>query len=93
MDRQRPLSRKKAPGKPAASAAEIEPSASKELPNKSYSDPDKKSPFSAQEAYQTKEIALKGKTQGAIDNDPHLQEAVKKGLTVDDVRKLLNKAP
>ena len=38
-------------------------------------------------------MSLKGKTQGAIDNDPHLQEAVKKGLSVEDVRKLLNKAP
>jgi len=67
--------------------------ASKELPNKNFSDLDKKSPYGSKEAFETKEMSLKGKTQGAIDNDPHLQEAVKKGLSVEDVRKLLNKAP
>ena len=67
--------------------------ASKELPTKDYSELEKKSPYGSKGAYETKEISLKGKTQGAIDNDPHLQEAVKKGLSVEDVRKLLNKAP
>lgn len=51
----------------------------------------KTSPYSSKEAFETKELSLKGKSQGAIDNDPHLQEAVKKGLSIDDVRKLLNK--
>lgn len=66
---------------------------SKELPSKEYAELDKKSSLGSKVAYETKEISLKGKTQGAIDNDPHLQEAVKKGLSVEDVRKLLNKAP
>ena len=67
--------------------------ASKELPTKNYSELAKKSSYRTKEAYETKQISLKGKTQGAIDNDPHLQEAVKKGLSVEDVRKLLNKGP
>ncbi len=67
--------------------------ASKVLPGKDYSEMAKESPYGNKEAYETKEILLKGKTQGAIANDPHLQEAVKKGLSVEDVRKLLNKAP
>ena len=36
---------------------------------------------------------MKGKTQGAIDNNPRLEDAVRKGLSIDDVRKLLNKGP
>ena len=67
--------------------------ASKDLPIKNFSELEKKSPYGNKEAFETKEISLNGKTQGAIDNDPHLQEAVKKGLSVEDVRKLLNKAP
>jgi len=43
--------------------------------------------------YATREIALKGKVQGALDNDPKLEEAVRKGLSFDDVRNLLNKGP
>ena len=66
---------------------------SKELPLKSYGEPDKLSPYSGQNAYPTREVSLKGKSQGAIDNDLKLQEAVKKGLSIDDVRKLLNKSP
>jgi hypothetical protein len=60
---------------------------------KSFSQLDKKSPYDLQSPYATKEIIMKGKTQGAIDNNSKLQEAVRKGLSVDDVRKLLNKAP
>jgi len=54
---------------------------------------DKKSSYGDHEAFSTREITLKGKTQGALDNDLQLQEAVKKGLSIDDVRKLLNKVP
>lgn len=60
---------------------------------KNFSDLDKKSSYSDKTAFATKEISIKGKTQGAIDNDQHLQEAVKKGLSIDEVRNLLNKAP
>lgn len=67
--------------------------ASKTLSQKNFLDLEKVSSYGSKEAYETKEISLKGKTQGAIDNDPHLQEAVKKGLSVEDVRKLLNKTP
>lgn len=65
--------------------------ATKEAPVKEYADATKKDPYAGKEAFATKEINLKGKTQGAIDNDPHLQEAVKKGLSIDDVKRLLNK--
>lgn len=65
--------------------------ATKDVPVKGYSDASKKDPYAGKEAFQTKEVNLKGKTQGAIDNDPHLQEAVKKGLSIDDVKRLLNK--
>ena len=51
----------------------------------------KVSSFASKGAFETKEVNLKGKTQGAIDSDPHLQDAIKKGLTIDDVKKLLNK--
>jgi hypothetical protein len=51
----------------------------------------KASSYAGKEGYATKEISLKGKTQGAIDNNPKLQDAVRKGLSVDDVRNLLNK--
>jgi len=65
--------------------------ASKEVPVKEFDAIGRTPPYSSKAAFETKEISLKGKTQGAIDNDPHLQEAVKKGLSIDDVRKLLNK--
>lgn len=65
--------------------------ATKDAPVKEFSDANKKDPYAGKEAFETKEVSLKGKSQGAIDNDPHLQEAVKKGLSIDDVRKLLNK--
>lgn len=63
----------------------------KQAPVKEFDGNGKTSPYSSKEAFETKEVSLKGKSQGAIDNDPHLQEAVKKGLSIDDVRKLLNK--
>ena len=65
--------------------------ASKEAAVKNFTDGGKASSCSSKGAFETKEVNLKGKTQGAIDNDPHLQEAVKKGLTIDDVKRLLNK--
>ena len=65
--------------------------ASKGVPVKDFDGNGKASSFSSKGAFETKEVNLKGKTQGDIDNDPHLQEAVKKGLTIDDVKKLLNK--
>lgn len=67
--------------------------ASKDIASKNYTDLDKKSAFSTKEDFATRQINPKGTSQGAIDNDQHLQEAVKKGLSIDDVRKLLNKAP
>ena len=66
---------------------------SKSLSEKNYAELDKKSSFATKEAFQTRNISLKGKSQGAIDNDPKLQDAIKKGLSIDDVQKLLNKAP
>lgn len=66
---------------------------SKELTEKNFSDLDKKSGYANREAFATRQIVPKGTTQGAIDNDQHLQEAVKKGLSIDDIRKLLNKGP
>jgi hypothetical protein len=60
---------------------------------KAYSTPGKEDPYPGKRIFATHETVLKGKTQGAIDNDPKLQEAVRKGLSIDDVRKLLNKAP
>lgn len=59
---------------------------------KDYQGGDKKSPYGSKD-FPTRMVDIKGKTQGAIDNDQKLQEAVKKGLSIDDVRKLLNKAP
>ena len=67
--------------------------ASSSYATKNYGDLDKKSCYGDHEAFSTREITLKGKTQGALDNDLQLQEAVKKGLSIDDVRKLLNKVP
>lgn len=51
----------------------------------------KASSYTGREGYATKEISLRGKTQGAIDNDPKLQEAIRKGLSIEDVKRLLNK--
>lgn len=65
--------------------------ATKDASVKDFTDANKKAPFADKEAFETKEVNLKGKTQGAIDNDPHLQEAVKKGLSIDDIKRLLNK--
>lgn len=58
---------------------------------KDFQSTGKASSYAGKEGYATKEISLKGKTQGAIDNDPKLQEAVRKGLSIDDVKRLLNK--
>jgi hypothetical protein len=66
---------------------------SKELPIKNYANLNKKSSYGNKEGFTTRGFSLKGKTQGAIDNDPGLQAAIKKGLSIDDVRKLLNKVP
>ena len=65
--------------------------ATKNLPEKEYAGLSKKSSYSGQDAYATKDFLGKGKVQGALDNDMHLQDAVKKGLTEEEVRKLLNK--
>lgn len=67
--------------------------ASKEFASKNYADMGKKSDYSVQKVFPSKVISLKGKTQGAFDNNPKLGEAIKKGLSVDDVRNLLNKGP
>jgi hypothetical protein len=67
--------------------------ASKDLPLKGYAGLDRKSSYATKEDFATRQISIRGNAQGGIDSDQHLQEAVKKGLSVDDVRKLLNKAP
>ena len=67
--------------------------ATKDVASKNYIDLDKKSALSTKEDFATRQIKPKGSSQGAIDNDQHLQEQIKKGLSIDDVRKLLNKAP
>jgi hypothetical protein len=55
-------------------------------------DPAKKSdPYVGRETFATRQAVLKGKTQGSIDNDQKLQESIRKGLTIDDVKRLLNK--
>jgi hypothetical protein len=66
---------------------------SKDFKTKNFAELDKKSPYDSQSAFATREITMKGKTQGAIDNNPKLEDAVRKGLSIDDVRKLLNKGP
>jgi hypothetical protein len=65
--------------------------AAKNLSEKSYADVDKKSGYANHDMYATSDFLGKGKAQGSLDNDQHLQEAVKKGLSEEDVRKLLNK--
>ena len=64
---------------------------SKDVPLKNYGDLDKKSGFAGKEDFATREIKPKGTSQGAIDNNQQLQEKIKNGLSIDDVRKLLNK--
>jgi len=44
-------------------------------------------------AFETRQASVRGVAQGAFDNNPDLREAVKKGLSIEDIRKLLNKAP
>jgi len=66
---------------------------SKDFKTKNFTDLDKSSPYSSKGDFPTKNISLKGKTQGALDNNPHLEDAIRKGLSIDDVRKLLNKGP
>jgi phage pi2 protein 07 len=63
---------------------------SKAFATKDYAGLDKQNSYGSKDAFPTKQIAPKGKTQGAIDNDQTLQEAIKKGLTIDDVKNLLN---
>lgn len=65
----------------------------KDFKTKNFTDLDKTSPYSSKGDFPTKSISLKGKTQGAIDNNPQLEDAIRKGLSIDDVRKLLNKGP
>jgi hypothetical protein len=66
---------------------------SKDFKTKNFKELDKKSPYSSKGDFPTQNISLKGKTQGALDNNPHLEEAIRKGLSIDDIRKLLNKGP
>ncbi len=66
---------------------------SKDFKTKKFTDLDKTSPYSSKGDFPTQNISLKGKTQGALDNNPHLEDAIRKGLSIDDVRKLLNKVP
>ena len=70
---------------------------SKDVPLKNYGDLDKKSGFAGKEDFATRaasdEIA-NGTMQGGGDphiKDEQLKEAVKKGLSIEGVRKLLNK--
>jgi hypothetical protein len=58
---------------------------------KEFNQAKKTDAYESRDTFATKEIMLKGKTQGAIDNDQKLQEAIRKGLTIDDVKRLLNK--
>lgn len=51
----------------------------------------KTDPYAGRDAFATREVSLKGKTQGAIDNDQKLRESIRRGLSVDDVKRLLNK--
>lgn len=58
---------------------------------KAYDKGSKADPYKGRELYATKEANLKGKTQGALDSDRKLQETIRKGLSIDDVKRLLNK--
>ncbi len=66
---------------------------SKDFGVKNYDASGKKSSFASRDEFATRDVNLKGKSQGAIDSDQKLQEAIKKGLSIDEVRNLLNKAP
>jgi hypothetical protein len=63
---------------------------SKSFATKQYADQGKLDPASGHDPFPTKQIIIKGKTQGALDNNIKLQDAVKKGLSIDDVKNLLN---
>ncbi|HLB34803.1 MAG TPA: hypothetical protein VJK54_11300 [Chthoniobacterales bacterium] len=72
----------------------------KSYPNKnfethSYTSGKKKASASTDQLFETHPAIFKAKAQGSLDHDQglhlKLQEALKKGLSVDDVRKLLNK--
>jgi len=63
----------------------------KDFKTKNFVDLEKKSPYSSTGDYPTRSISLKGKTQGAFDNNPQLEAAVRKGLSIDDLKQLLNK--
>lgn len=65
----------------------------REFGTKEYGDLAKRSGFGVTGDYPVRTIKPKGTTQGAIDNDQQLQEKIRQGLSVDDVRNLLNKAP
>ena len=58
---------------------------------KDFDSAKKADPYAGRGSFETKEITFKGKTQGAIDNDQKLQESIRKGLSIDDVKRLLNK--
>ena len=63
---------------------------SKAFATKDYAGMGKTNSLSGKDSFPTKEIILKGKTQGALDNNPRLEQAIKKGLSIDDVKNLLN---
>lgn len=65
----------------------------KELSTKRFEGGERQSRLGSTEVFPVRDIKPKGTTQGAIDNDRQLQEKIKKGLSVDDVRNLLNKGP
>lgn len=72
----------------------------KSYPNKnfetqSYTSGEKKASASTDQLFETHPAIFEAKAQSSLDHDQglhqKLQEALKKGLSVDDVRKLLNK--
>ena len=66
--------------------------ASKDYRVKDFDAASKKSPLASTEAFPTREANPKGKSQGALDNDQKFQEAIKKGLSIEEFRNLLKKA-
>jgi hypothetical protein len=58
---------------------------------KAFSPGGKADPYAGREGYPTRDFRERGKAQGGI--DATIREAVKKGLSLDDVRKLLNNPP
>ena len=66
---------------------------SKEIANTNFAGSDRQSAFSASKSYPTKFVNLDRKSQQALDNERSLQDKVKRGLSEEDVRILLNKAP